>query len=219
MDNNILLYIVAITALAVAVLATLLLTRLKRQNARLRDEVNRDVSDLMWHENVLKAIRTVLKSHTVLLLDSHKHDDGTVALRSLPKEVKCPECNHKGAEWITMGCADEGPALPIGIVCPECESPLCTPFWDILDLEFGETEEKCRPTLAAGRYRDALRMAEATDYRSDTSLALYEAKVHFEEVCSESVDDYREKLLPGIRQSFQDPDFRQAYAKDGIWNR
>jgi hypothetical protein len=62
-------------------------------------------------------------------------------------------------------------------------------------------------------------MAEATDYRSDTALALHEAKVHFEEVCDETVDDYREQLLPGIREDFQDHDFRRAYAKDGIWNR
>jgi hypothetical protein len=221
--DNILLYIVAITASAVAVLATLLLTRLKKHIARLRDEVNRKVTDLMWHENVLRAIDAKLRKGLGAVLFSRFQ-------KSLPHSVKCPECNHKGAEWITMGCADEGGSvLPIGIICPECESPLCTPFWEIFEMDLGDVkpEEESRPSLAdreraakeaAGRYRDALRMAEATDYRSDTSLALHEAKVHFEEVCDESVDDYREQLLPGIRQAFRDPAFRQAYAKDGIWN-
>ncbi len=137
---TILLIIVAITALAVAVLAALLLTRLKKHIACLREEVNRKVTDLMWHENVLRAIE-----HNLRYCDSGLNATGVGLTRSqfleaIPHAVECPEpmCRHKGAEWFARGSNDP---RAIGIQCPECLSLMRAPFWHIFKLEDVMPEE------------------------------------------------------------------------------
>lgn len=104
----------------------------KKHIARLRDEVNRKVTDLMWHENVLRAIERKL-----YLRDLDGTGVGmthTQFLEAIPDAVECPEpgCRHKGAEWFAREANDP---RAIGIQCPECLSLLRAPFWHILKLE------------------------------------------------------------------------------------
>ena len=104
-------------------------------------ELRRAEMHKMWHENMWRAVKPILKSHTVCqpygvnrILDT--------ALESLPEEVRCPACNHKGAEWHLSG-HDGNPAT--GIQCMECLDVMGAPFWDPLELENQpESIEACK---------------------------------------------------------------------------